>query len=116
MKPAPQPQEETKKEVIKKEVEESPMPKKLDLAQVESEASTAAKKINEGDQSPSRKRKITKDTKFIRVDNFKPCDPGYVYFEPAPLESIHDSTLEACLAHFTKTEELRDKKNLYLCE
>ncbi len=41
----------------------------------------------------------------------------YVFFEPKPSESsVDDGTLEGCLRHAVKVEQMSDKQNLYWCE
>ena len=43
-------------------------------------------------------------------------DKPYIFFEPRPSDVIDDTTLEGCLRHASKVEQLIDKNNLYLCE
>ena len=41
---------------------------------------------------------------------------NYVFFEPKPNEKADDSSLEGCLRHAAKLEQMIDKNNLYECE
>ena len=43
-------------------------------------------------------------------------DQPYAFFEPRPSDMIDDSTLEGCLRHASRVEQLIDSANLYLCE
>ncbi len=43
-------------------------------------------------------------------------DKPWIFFEPKPAEKADDSTLEGCLRHAAKVEQLIDKQNLYHCE
>lgn len=40
----------------------------------------------------------------------------YVFFEPKPYDVFNDSTLQGCLGHSAKVENMFDKNNLYFCE
>jgi hypothetical protein len=52
---------------------------------------------------------------MTKIPHFDKADE-YVFFEPKPKDKIDDSTLEGCLYHASKVEQLIDKQNLYLCE
>jgi hypothetical protein len=55
-------------------------------------------------------------TQMFEMRNPYFADQPYVFFEPKPSEVIDDTTLEGCLRHASRVEQLIDKANLYLCE
>jgi hypothetical protein len=55
-------------------------------------------------------------TQMFEMSNPYFADQPYVFFEPKPSEVIDDTTLEGCLRHASRVEQLIDKANLYQCE
>ncbi len=57
--------------------------------------------------------------RFTQMQDMKEITPylenydNFVFFEPKPFEKPDDNTLEGCLRHAAKLEQMIDKNNLY---